>query len=96
MLTRFDEDDPADGLMERRWFAIDREAERLQSECDTLAAVLAMAEDAWRGARSRLVELESIRDALGQEIARRHGACAPVCEPCHDQRGAAESIVSVA
>jgi hypothetical protein len=72
MLTRFDEDDPADGLMERRWFAIDREAGKLQSECDTLAAVLAMAQDAWLGARSRLTELETVRDTLGRELARRN------------------------
>jgi hypothetical protein len=74
MMTRFDEDDPADGLMERRWFAIDREAGKLQSECDTLAAVFAMAEDAWRDACARLAELEAIRDSLGREIARRSAA----------------------
>jgi hypothetical protein len=79
MHVRFDDDDLADGLMERRWFAIDRAAGRLQSECNTLAAVLELVEDAWRGARSRLVELEAIRDALGREMARRHAA-PPVCE----------------
>jgi hypothetical protein len=94
MNTRFDEDDPVYGLMERRWFAVDRAAGRLQSECDTLAAVLATVEDAWRGARLRLVELEAMRDALGREIARRH-AEEPACERSSlDQRGA--DIVSVA
>jgi hypothetical protein len=96
MPTRFDEDDPADGLMERRWFAIDREAGRLQSECDTLAEVRAMAENAWHGARLRLMELEAIRDALGQEIARRHDAGSSVREPCLDRPDPRESVVSVA
>jgi hypothetical protein len=74
MQTRFDEDDPVDGLMERRWFAIAREAGKLQSECDTLATVREMVDDAWRGARARLAELEAVRDALGSEIARRNVA----------------------
>jgi hypothetical protein len=98
MHTRFDEDDPVDGLMERRWFAIDRAAGRLQNECDTLATVLAMVEDAWRGARSRLVELEAIRDALGREMARRQALAPPGVSavPLADSAAAIESIVSVA
>lgn len=98
MHTRFDEDDPVDGLMERRWFAIDRAAGRLQNECDTLATVRAMVEDAWRGARSRLVELEAIRDALGREMARRQALAPAVSEdgPLDGGQAVIESIVSVA
>jgi len=98
MHTCFNDDDTADYLMERRWFAIDRAAARLENECATLAAVLKMAEDAWRGARSRLVELEAIRDALGQEmVRRRHAAEPPLREtPLSNREGAVESIVSAA
>jgi hypothetical protein len=77
MHTRFEEDDAADVLMERRWFAVNRAAGQLQDECNALAEVLQMAQDAWRGARSRLMELEALRDALGEELARRD-ACRAV------------------
>jgi hypothetical protein len=90
MHVRFDDDELADGLMERRWFAIDRAAGRLHSECEALAAVIEMAEDERRGVRSRLMELEAIRDALGREIARRCSPEIPIVD------GRVEAIASVA
>jgi hypothetical protein len=56
------------GLLERRWFAAGRAASEVQAECDALARALDMAEAAWRGARTRLAQLEALRDALGEEL----------------------------
>jgi hypothetical protein len=56
------------GLLERRWFAAGRAASEVQAECDALAHALDMAEAAWRGARTRLAQLEALRDALGEEL----------------------------
>jgi hypothetical protein len=71
MHTRFEEDESTRALMERRWFALHRAAARLQQECEGLGEVLQATQDAWRDARSRLLELEALRDALGEELARR-------------------------
>jgi hypothetical protein len=71
MHTGFDEDEYARALMERRWFALHRAASRLQEECAGLAEILDAAQDAWRDARSRLSELEAMRDALGEELSRQ-------------------------
>jgi len=62
-------DDPAAGLLERRWFAATRAASETQAECDALAQVLDMAQAAWRNARLRLSHLESLRDSLGDELS---------------------------
>jgi hypothetical protein len=62
-------EDYAAGLLERRWFAARRAASETQAECDALAQVLDMAQAAWRGARTRLAQLEALRDALGEELA---------------------------
>lgn len=57
------------GLLERRWFAAGRAASAVQAECDALAQVLDVAQEAWRVARTRLVRLEAVRDALAEELA---------------------------
>lgn len=72
MHSRFDENDAMTDLMERRWFAMNSAASRLQEDCIALAEAVEVAESAWRGARSRLKNLETLRDALGDELARRH------------------------
>jgi hypothetical protein len=61
-------EDRAAGLLERRWFAAGRAASEVQAECDALAHVLDKAQAAWRGARTRLAQLEALRDALGEEL----------------------------
>jgi chromosome segregation ATPase len=72
MHTRFGEDDAARALIERRWFAFElhRAANRLREECESLAEELQATQDAWHYARSRLAELEDLRAALGEELAR--------------------------
>jgi len=62
-------EDNAATLIERRWFAAARAAAQMRAECDTLASVRDMAEDAWRSARTRLSHLEALCEALGEELA---------------------------
>ncbi len=62
-------EDSAATLLERRWFAADRVAAQIRAECDALAHVRDMAQEAWRTARSRLSHLEALRDALGEELS---------------------------
>jgi hypothetical protein len=69
MHTRFEDDVP--GLMELRWFAMDRAAGQLKEECAALAEVFELVRAEWLGARARLEELEAMRDALGDEFARQ-------------------------
>jgi hypothetical protein len=65
----FPAEDRAADLLERRWFAADRAAAEMQAECGALAQVREMADNAWRNARSRLLHLEALRDALGEELS---------------------------
>ncbi len=62
-------EDSAATLIERRWFAAARAADQIRAECDALARVRDMAEDAWRSARSKLSHLEALCEALGEELA---------------------------
>jgi hypothetical protein len=62
-------DDPAAALLERRWFAAARAASQIQAECDALAEVLDMTQEAWRSAMARLAHLENLRDSLGDELS---------------------------
>jgi hypothetical protein len=75
MCTSFDEDGAARTVIERRWFALHRAAGRLQQECEGIAEVLQATHDAWRDARSRLSEIEALRDALGEELSRQDMFC---------------------
>ncbi len=61
-------------LLERRWFATLRAARSAQAECDVLMGVKGLAEDAWRQTQARLMELETLRDALEEELAALDGA----------------------
>ncbi len=74
-------EDRAASLLERRWFAAGRAAAAMGAECEALAQVREMADDAWRSARSRLLHLEALRDALGEELSgidERELPCAAV------------------
>jgi chromosome segregation ATPase len=62
-------EDSASNLLERRWFAADRAAAEVQSECDALARALDLTQAALREARARCSHLEALRDALGDELA---------------------------
>lgn len=80
-MTSLDHDvDARTALTERRWFAAIRAARDMESECDVLREVLVAAEDAWRRARARLIELETLRDALGEQLLERE-ALRPEIEP---------------
>jgi hypothetical protein len=63
------ESESAAELLERRWFAALKAARTAQAECDVLLGVKELAEDAWRQTQGRLMELESLRDALGEQLA---------------------------
>jgi hypothetical protein len=62
------EADPAAQLLERRFFAVLGATRSLQSECDTLSAVVKLADAAWRCSRQQLAELEMLRDALDAQL----------------------------
>jgi hypothetical protein len=68
MIDRYADGEPAAELLERRWFAALRAAKGVQAECDVLMGVMELAEVAWRRARARLAELETLRDALGEQL----------------------------
>jgi DNA repair exonuclease SbcCD ATPase subunit len=70
MHPRIDEEFSERASIECRWFTLHRAAERFREECETLAEVLQATQNAWHDARSRLAELEAMRDALGQELAQ--------------------------
>jgi hypothetical protein len=61
--------DAAANLLERRWFSSISAVRAAQAECEVLREVMELAESAWRRARTQLVELENLRDALDDELA---------------------------
>jgi hypothetical protein len=68
MITCHVDRDAAANLLERRWFAAFKAASGIRAECEALLESMATTEAAWRRARARLVELEALRDALGEEL----------------------------
>lgn len=66
-----DGDSTPAALLERRWFASMKAVRAMQGECEVLREVLELAERAWRRAHNELIRLESLRDALGEELAER-------------------------
>ena len=56
-------------LLERRWFAAHNACIAQREQCDGIRQALEQAEQAWRLAHAKLRTLESLRDALGQELA---------------------------
>ena len=73
MIERYTDRDTAANLLERRWFSSIAAARAMQAECEVLREVLETAETAWRRARTQLVQLECLRDALGDQLAEIDG-----------------------
>jgi len=71
MVDRNADGDATDALLERRWFASITAVRAMQAECELLREVMELAEDAWRRARSQMLRLEALRDALGDDLAHR-------------------------
>jgi hypothetical protein len=65
--------DAAANLLERRWFSSIAAARAMQAECQVLREVMETAEMAWRRARTKLLELECLRDALGDQLTEIDG-----------------------
>jgi hypothetical protein len=68
MLNRYTDRDAAANLLERRWFAAFKAASGVRAECEALLESMALTQAAWGRARTRLSELEALRDALGEEL----------------------------
>jgi hypothetical protein len=64
------ESEAAVEMLERRWFATYKSAEGMRSKCNALLAVVAAAETAWRLALTELAKIETLRDALGDQLSR--------------------------
>jgi hypothetical protein len=64
-------------MLERRWFATFKAASAARTECEALLDAMEATEASWNRARVRLAELESLRDALGDEIAALDAGEAP-------------------
>jgi hypothetical protein len=79
--------DAAANLMERRWFACITAVTALKAECEVLREVMEMAEDSWRRARTELVRLEALRDALDDEMSQVDaGHRVPTLDRAADER----------
>jgi hypothetical protein len=72
-MSRYLEGGAAAEMLERRWFAAFKAASVARAECEALVEALKMTQAAWNEARNRLVKLESLRDALGDELAELDG-----------------------
>jgi hypothetical protein len=75
MIDGYAEPEIAANLLERRWFSSIKAVRTAQAECEVLREVMELAEDAWRRARTQLAELESLRDALGDQLTAIDGGC---------------------
>jgi hypothetical protein len=72
-MNRYMEGGAAAEMLERRWFAAFKAASVARAECEALVEALNMTQAAWNEARNRLVKLETLRDALGDELAEVDG-----------------------
>ncbi|HEY2679127.1 MAG TPA: hypothetical protein VGI65_19320 [Steroidobacteraceae bacterium] len=68
MIDRYIDRDGAANLLERRWFSSIAAVRAAQAECEVLREVVELAEKAWRRARTQLAEIETLRDALGDQL----------------------------
>jgi hypothetical protein len=73
MSNRYMDGDAAAEMLERRWFAAFKAASAARAECEALLEAVAMTEAAWAQSRQHLANLESLRDALGEELAELDG-----------------------
>jgi hypothetical protein len=85
MNNRYMDGDAAAELLERRWFAAFKAASVARAQCEALVEALEMTKIAWNEARARLVSLESLRDALGEEMAELDGQQEAVLEPAEPE-----------
>jgi hypothetical protein len=69
MITPQADAEPAAELLQRRWFAAAAAVKSVDAECEVLLEVLELSREAWRVARARLAELETLRDTLGEQLA---------------------------
>ena len=69
MSIHITEGDFAENLLERRWFASMAAARAKQAECEALLEVVAIARASWRDSQAELMNLEALRDALGEKMA---------------------------
>ena len=69
MIDRYIDRDAAANLLERRWFSSIAAVRAAQAECEVLREVVELAEKAWRRSRDHLAEIETLRDALGDQLA---------------------------
>ena len=72
-MNRYMEGGAAAEMLERRWFAAFKAASVARTECEALVEALRMTQAAWNEARNRLIKLETLRDALGDELAELDG-----------------------
>jgi transposase len=72
-MNRYMEGGAAAEMLERRWFAAFKAASVARAECEALVEALNMTQAAWNEARNSLVKLETLRDALGDELAELDG-----------------------
>jgi hypothetical protein len=82
----YDDDDAATNLIERRWFAASAKVKTLQDECDVMLEVMEQAAQAYRGARLRLAELESLRDGLAERLTPPEETFLPAAKPAERAR----------
>jgi len=61
-------------IMERHWFAALHAAKTAQAECEALLGAMRESENAWKQALARAVELETLRDMLGEQLAMLDGS----------------------
>ena len=69
MSNRYMDGDAAAEMLERRWFAMYKRTEEMRAECEAMREALEKSQAAWMQAQSKLSEYESMRDALGEEVA---------------------------
>jgi hypothetical protein len=73
MSSAYMERDAAADMLERRWFAAFKAASAARAECEALLEAIEVTEAAWARAREQLGRLESLRNALGDELAELDG-----------------------
>lgn len=66
-------EDAAADRLERRWFAAFKAASAARAECEALLDQMERLENDWNIARTRLAEIEAIRDSLGEELSQMEG-----------------------
>jgi hypothetical protein len=94
MIKRYVDGEPAAALLERRWFAAFKAASGVRAECETLLESMSIVQTAWARARTRLSELEAMRDALGEELEALDEREEPVRD--EDSQTASDTVMSAA